>query len=529
MPHSNVRITPDSTGKRLIHRALLDLTYNSGVTDFVIGDTVIGATSGITGTVIEVSGTTNTGSVQLQLDLESPQLATVGEFLQVLGVTKANALTGGTAYYIPSANIVSSSNSHLGLNINRFGAAITSFSEGQPTLDGVGQLRVATPVVLGSYDFVAGPQDSLFWDEVANGGSVAHDNQNSYMLLSTGTLSGSKGNRVTHRYHYYQPGTGILVLLSLAVGDTGKANNVREWGVGDAENGLFFSLIGTTLGVTVRTNTSGSVVNTFIAQENWNADKVDGTGLSKFNFDITKKNLFWIDYLWLGSGAIRFGVFGDNNERIVCHNVSNANGLPTPYMRSASLPVAFFNYNTGVTASTSELRYICSAIYSESQTDYMFWRFSDMENTSLRTITTDTPLLSVRSKTLDIGGGTPNRVGVYPDTLAIYVTGGPVKIDWIFGADTLTDDTWSLTGIGTVEGDEAATAITYDPSAKMYTHYVPLGVTNIDMKPYWETNDIGITLHADAATQIIHSIVVTKLNPGDTVTARCTLTYRELS
>ena len=39
----------------------------------------------------------------------------------------------------------------------------------------------------------------------------------------------------------------------------------------------------------------------------WNIDKMDGTGSSLYNLDLTKMQMFYIDYSWYGAGAVRFG------------------------------------------------------------------------------------------------------------------------------------------------------------------------------------------------------------------------------
>jgi hypothetical protein len=75
-----------------------------------------------------------------------------------------------------------------------------------------------------------------------------------------------------------------------------------------------------------------------IPQSQWNIDRCDGTGASAFNLDITKMQMWVIDYSWYGAGAIRFGVKNSRGEFIFCHRIAHANSNTEAYMRSGNLP-----------------------------------------------------------------------------------------------------------------------------------------------------------------------------------------------
>jgi hypothetical protein len=72
-------------------------------------------------------------------------------------------------------------------------------------------------------------------------------------------------------------------------------------------------------------------------QSVWNIDKMDGTGASLFNLDLTKMQMFYIDYTWYGAGGIRFGFKNNRGEVIYCHRVPNNNVNTEAYMRSGNL------------------------------------------------------------------------------------------------------------------------------------------------------------------------------------------------
>jgi len=72
-------------------------------------------------------------------------------------------------------------------------------------------------------------------------------------------------------------------------------------------------------------------------QNLWNIDKCDGTGSTKFNLDLTKMQMFYIDYAWYGAGAIRFGFKDQFGNIIYCHRVPNSNRNTEAYMRSGNI------------------------------------------------------------------------------------------------------------------------------------------------------------------------------------------------
>ena len=79
MSVNNVRVPPDSTGKRIHIKHNMEVDYVSGTIPFQIGDIVTGATSGVIGTVVKVEGTTATGEVYLVHNHDTPDVWSSGE------------------------------------------------------------------------------------------------------------------------------------------------------------------------------------------------------------------------------------------------------------------------------------------------------------------------------------------------------------------------------------------------------------------------------------------------------------------
>ena len=81
--------------------------------------------------------------------------------------------------------------------------------------------------------------------------------------------------------------------------------------------------------------------DTKVPQSSWNIDKCDGTGPSGFNIDLTKMQMFYIDFSWYGAGFIRWGFRGPTGDIIYCHKTPNNNVNTEAYMRSGNLPARY--------------------------------------------------------------------------------------------------------------------------------------------------------------------------------------------
>ena len=84
-----------------------------------------------------------------------------------------------------------------------------------------------------------------------------------------------------------------------------------------------------------------------VPQSQWNMDKMNGTGPTGYNLDISKMQMAYIDYTWYGAGFIRFGFRAVNGEIVYCHKMPNNNVNTQAYMRSGNLPGRFEANNYG--------------------------------------------------------------------------------------------------------------------------------------------------------------------------------------
>ena len=86
---------------------------------------------------------------------------------------------------------------------------------------------------------------------------------------------------------------------------------------------------------------ASKVVETRIPQSSWNIDKLDGTGPSGLTLDLTKMQMWFVDYAWYGAGTIRWGLRATDGTIVYVHKLANNNVNSEAYMRSGNLPARY--------------------------------------------------------------------------------------------------------------------------------------------------------------------------------------------
>jgi hypothetical protein len=113
-----------------------------------------------------------------------------------------------------------------------------------------------------------------------------------------------------------------------------------------------------------------------IPRSAWNIDKCDGTGPSGYNLDLTKMQMFYIDYSWYGAGFIRWGFRGADGNVFYVHKLANNNVNQEAYMRSGNLPARyetiteppFTRINASVAASDTTINVLSTEGFPTSGT-----------------------------------------------------------------------------------------------------------------------------------------------------------------
>jgi hypothetical protein len=82
-------------------------------------------------------------------------------------------------------------------------------------------------------------------------------------------------------------------------------------------------------------------VDTRVPQEEFSIDKLDGTGPTGYNIDLTKIQMAYIDYSWYGAGKIRYGFKTRSGEVQYVHEFIHNNFKLESYFRSGNLPTRY--------------------------------------------------------------------------------------------------------------------------------------------------------------------------------------------
>jgi hypothetical protein len=278
-------------------------------------------------------------------------------------------------------------------------------SIGGTNVDAFGRLRVSSPLTL--FDSSHRFSDNNLWVDAITGTAAATFSANEGLVnLTVGSASGDQIIRETIKVFAYQPGKSLLVMSTFVFG-TANANLRQRVGYYGSANGIYFERDGTTLYMVERSSVSGSVVNTRVAQANWNQDKLDGTGPSGLTIDATKAQILYMDIEWLGLGTVRTGFIIDGLF-VPVHNFNHANLVTTTYITTASLPLRYEMTNTGATGASSTLKQVCSTAISEGGYELRGAQLSIGTNiTTPKTLTTAGtfyPIVSIRLKSTRIDG-----------------------------------------------------------------------------------------------------------------------------
>ena len=278
------------------------------------------------------------------------------------------------------------------------------------------------------------PEEQLAFD-TASGGTITHIPEFSGGRLAVDGTNGSLARMRTHEYFQYFAGRASVVRQILYHPDGGQTNQVRRWGHFDDNDGLFWKLDGTSLSISRRTSTSGSMVESVVAaQADWNRDRLDGTGPSGVTLDITKANIYEIQLQWYGTGSnLKFYI-----DQTLVHIENFSNRFAAPWSRTAHLPVQWEIRNTAATTA-GQIEVLGSSFEIMGKAEIPELNFGIGHNADFPVSNTETALLGLRPTLLF--NGVENRVRLVP-TLAEASSDGGNAIIRLYWLGSLSGGNW---------------------------------------------------------------------------------------
>jgi len=343
-------------------------------------------------------------------------------------------------------------------------------------IDAFGRQRVSEPYTLADYSHVYGEETELLIKTSGTNSTVTFDINKAKAILTVGAGANDFTIHQSRMYHHYMPGKSQLTFQSFNF--TGYRNGTnKRIGLFDDNNGIFFMQSGDgTLGIVLRDNVSGYINNNIIWQNNWNVDTCKGTGISQFNLDTTKTQLFTADFQWLGVGRVRAG-FVHNGNSVIAHEFYNSNYKPSVYWSNPNLPVRCEIRNYSAAVGTDSMDQICATVMSEGGYNEAGVDFS-ASTTSPISIdnTTKKPLIAIRLKTGYYGK--PNRSIVRLGQSSIFSATKPVAFEFwrLTGNANIIGGSWvSANNESVVEYNTTATSITTTSGLMLNMGYVSAG------------------------------------------------------
>ena len=414
--------------------------------------------------------------------------------------------------------------------------------------DAFGRGRVSEPFTLGDYKHLYAI-DPNFLDSISGAGSSVTFIQNQAAArLQTGIGSTASCIHQTKFYHHYQPGKGQLIFSSFNF-YAPQQNATKRTGYFDDRDGIYFEQVGLstsdginagigTLNWVIRSFVSGIATETRIPQSEWNKDKCDGTGASAFNLDITKTQLSFIDFQWLGVGRVRCG-FAHDGKLITAHEFYHSNNSPTVYIANPNLPVRCELRNTGVGIGAS-FDQICSSVmseggYVESGVDFAYTMLTT--RTTPTPAGTELPLVAIRLK--NVFQGYPNRISVKLNNISLFCETNSI----VYKVVKLPSSTF-LSNAGTLTWTSASAnsgveycidATTYSDGDVFASGYVPSGSSQNSLSPVAsgtlsQAKKNIIVQNIDSTNSEIYVLVVRTITTTGNATANvaAALQWREI-
>jgi hypothetical protein len=248
-------------------------------------------------------------------------------------------------------------------------SGIPQYSPSTPAsfgFDAFGRTKIAQPYTLfdSQHRYISGDEYS---DLTSGTATVSYLENESTDVLTIGTASGDKIYRESKKVFPYQPGKALTVFQTF-VFNTAKTGLRQRVGYFSRHNGVYLQKSGSIVSIVRRTFTSGTIEEEVINQSNWNIDTLNGFGPSRITLDLSKAQIFFMEYEWLGVGSVKAG-FAINGQFITVHQFNHANIINKVYMTTATLPLRYEIENIANTTSSSSLKQICATVLSNGGYD----------------------------------------------------------------------------------------------------------------------------------------------------------------
>lgn len=271
-----------------------------------------------------------------------------------------------------------------------------------------GDIRTAeiTPVIQLSFDYTVG-NTQMTTNTVTGSGAVTQGD--AMARIRTGSTTGSIAELRSYHPCKYKAGLGGLVRMTARF--TTPTADTSQWALigdeagstADFKNGFAIGYNGLTFGVARFQNDT-----LFFTPLSSCDDPLDGTGASKMTLVPTNLNVYFIQFQYLGAGAVKFFVENDadteekgGGEMFVFNTIEYSNRNLVPSVYNSNFYVRFKANNKATTADLSIYTASC-AYFTEGKTRLLELHQPQFSSGTIQKtgVTTEIALFSIRNKSL---------------------------------------------------------------------------------------------------------------------------------
>jgi hypothetical protein len=320
--------------------------YQSGKGILFSTGTVLAPTLDVT--AVTSSGTAINSNITITTDLEHGLNA--GATITLSGITTSGyddtgyvvtTITSDTAFVVQAQNTLGSATPVLGQ---------------QPRINVTGWQGAS--IRAGLFD----DQNGLFWE---NNGITVNAVQRTSTFQTAGLVNVSVGSNLV-------TGDGTCRFQDqLNVGDVVVIRGMTH-SVASIINNNRMTVVPTFRGVANQTRVKMALRNEIrVRQQDFNIDRLDGTGPSGFNLDASKMQMYALEYSWYGAGTVIWMLRGQDGKFNWAHRRPNNNLSNEAYMRSGNLPARYEAINeTPVNSLNGAITDSQTTITLRDATDY---------------------------------------------------------------------------------------------------------------------------------------------------------------
>ena len=243
----------------------------------------------------------------------------------------------------------------------------------------------------------------------------------------------------------------------------------------------------------------GAVPNdTWVYQDDFNIDPLNGRGPSGMTIDTTKLNVFQIDFRWLGAGRIRFMVEdGGTGQLFPFHEILYANNNTVPHLSNPSLRIGYAVVNAAPGLGTGTDVQVKGASMMGGVEGKIIRnntaRSVSASSSASKASGSDHHVLTIKNNRINENGkpSVLNQREIIIQTISAAVVGtgtssDPVQLKLYLNADTAAPLQYSPIGDGSTDTSETVTTITAGQTEKLIGSYsfspgsdVTLDVSNL--------------------------------------------------